>query len=282
VVGPVVSVRTGKETVYHTPQKCPVCGAPVRRPEGEAMSYCTNTACPAQAFRLLGHFVSRGAMDIDGIGESLAAALLKAGLVKDPADLYFLNKEQLVGLERLADKSAQNVLDAIERSKQRPLSRAIFALGIRHVGSEMADRLAEHFGSIDALAAAGVEELKSVATVGPKIAQSVRAYFDDEDNRRIVEKLRKAGVRLAEERAAREEGPLQGLTFVITGTLQSMTREQAETRVRELGGSAGSSVTRKTDYVVVGENPGSKAQKAQEYGTRTLTEEEFLAMIGGG
>jgi DNA ligase (NAD+) len=282
VVGPVVSLRTGKEKVYHTPEKCPVCGAPVRRREGEVMSYCTNAACPAQAFRLLGHFVSRGAMDIDGIGESLAAALLQAGLVEDPADLYFLKKEQLLGLERLAEKSAQNVLDAIERSKQRPLSRVIFALGIRHVGSEMADRLAEHFGSIDALAAASVEDLESVPTVGPKIAQSVRAFFDDEDNRRVVEKLRQAGVRLAEERAVREEGPLHGLTFVVTGTLSAFTREEAEERIRGLGGSAASSVTRKTDYVVVGENPGSKAQKAQEYGTKTLTEEEFLVMLRQG
>jgi len=279
VVGPVVSLRTGKENVYRMREKCRECGAPVRRPEGEAMSYCTNTACPAQAFRLLGHFVSRGAMDIDGIGESLAAALLKAGLVKDPADLYVLKKEQLLDLERLADKSAQNVLDAIERSKQQPLSRVIFALGIRHVGSEMAGRLSEQFGSIDAVARATVEELEAVPTVGPKIAESVRAYLDDADNRRIIEKLRQAGVRLAEERAAREEGPLHGLTFVITGTLQSMTREQAEQRVRRLGGSAGSSVTRKTGYVVVGENPGSKAQKAQEYGTKALTEEEFLAML---
>ena len=279
VVGPVVSVRTGKEKVYRTPEKCPVCGAPVRRLEGEAMSYCTNTACPAQAFRLLTHFVSRGAMDIDGVGESLAAALLNAGLVKDPADLYFLKKEQLLGVERLAEKSAQNIIDAVERSKERPLSRVIFALGIRHVGSEMADRLAEHFGSIDAVAEASVEELESVPTVGPKIAQSVRAYFEDEDNRRIIDKLRRAGVRLAEERAVREEGPLRGLTFVITGTLSTMTREEAEERVRELGGSASSSVTRKTDYVVVGENPGSKAQRAREFGTKTLTEQEFLALI---
>ncbi len=279
VVGPVASLRTGEERVYHTPKKCPVCGAPVRRLEGEAMSYCTNTACPAQAFRLLTHFVSRGAMDIDGIGESLAAALLEAALVKDPADLYFLKKEQLVGLERLAEKSAQNILDATERSKQRPLSRVIFALGIRHVGSEMADRLAEHFGSIDALAAASLEELDSVPTVGSTIAQSVRAYFDDEDNLHIVDKLRRAGVRLAEEQAAREAGPLRGLTFVVTGTLSSMTREEAEERVRKLGGSAASSVSRKTDYVVVGEDPGSKAQRAQELGTKTLTEEEFLSMM---
>jgi DNA ligase (NAD+) len=289
VVGPVVSLRTGKEKVYRTPEKCPVCGAPVRRLEGEAMSYCTNTACPAQRFRLLTHFVSQGAMDIDGIGESVVDALLREGLVADPGDIYDLTVEQLAGLmlegerqrRRLGDKGARKTIDQIERSKQRPLSRVIFALGIRHVGSEMADRLAEHFGSIDALAEASAEELESVPTVGPKIAQSVRAYFEDEDNRRIIEKLRQAGVRLAEERVVREEGPLRGLTFVITGTLSSMTREEAEGRVRELGGSAASSVSRKTDYVVVGENPGSKAQRAQELGTKTLSEDEFIAMVGG-
>lgn len=279
VVGPVASRRTGQERVYRTPEKCPVCGAPVRRLPEEAMSYCTNTACPAQAFRQLEHFVSRGAMDIDGIGERLAAALLDAGLVKDSADIYFLTKEQLLGLERLAEKSAQNVMDAIAGSKERPLSRVIFALGIRHVGSEMAERLAKHFGGIDPLAAASAEELESIPTVGPKIAASVGAYFDDEENRRIVEKLRRAGVRLAEERAAREEGPLQGQTFVITGTLGAFTREQAEERVQALGASTGASVTRKTDYVVVGEDPGSKLRKAQQYGTRTLTEEEFLELL---
>ncbi|MGA2285685.1 MAG: NAD-dependent DNA ligase LigA [Dehalococcoidia bacterium] len=279
VVGPVVSLRTGKERIFRTPEKCPVCRAPVRRLEGEAMSYCTNTACPAQAERLLEHFVSRGAMDIDGIGDSLAAALLAAGLVKDPGDLYSVKKEQIEGLERMGEKSAQKVIDSIERSKQRPLSRVIFALGIRHVGSEMADRLAEHFGSIDAMAAASVEEMESVPTVGPKIAQSVRAYFDDEDNRRIVDKLRRAGVHLAEEPVARGEGPLHGLTFVVTGTLSTLTREEAEARIRELGGSAVASVSRKTDYVVVGDSPGSKAQRAQELGTKTLSEEEFLTLL---
>ena len=288
VVGPVVSRRTGNEKVYRTPEMCPVCRAPVRRLEGEAMSYCTNAACPAQAFRLLAHFVSQGAMDIDGVGESLANLLLKDGLVTDPGDIYDLTAQQLADLmlegesqrRRLGEKSAEKAVDQIERSKQRPLSRVIFALGIRHVGSEMADRLAEHFGSIDALAAASIEEMESVATVGPKIAQSVRAYFDDEDNRRIVEKLREAGVRLVEEQATRREGPLHGLTFVVTGALSTFTREEAEERVRELGGTAGSSVTRKTDYVVVGEDPGSKARRAQELGIIVLTEDEFLAMLG--
>ena len=287
VVGPVVSLRTGEEEVYSMPEQCPECHAPVRRLEGEAMSYCTNTACPAQRFALMEHFVSRDAMDIEGIGQSTGAALLENGSVADPGDIYSLTVDQLVYLmlpgkdhpRRLGAPTARKIVDETERSKQRPLSRVIFALGIRHVGSEMADRLAEHFGAIDALAAASVEDLESVPTVGPKIAQSVRAYFDDEDNRRIIEKLRQAGVRLAEERAAREEGPLRGLTFVITGALSTMTREEAEARVWELGGSAASSVTRKTDYVVVGESPGSKAQKAQEYGVKTLTEEEFLSML---
>jgi DNA ligase (NAD+) len=287
VVGPVLSLRTGEEEEYRIPDKCPECGAPVRRLEGEAMSYCTNTACPAQRFRLLTHFVSRGAMDIDGIGESVVNALLRERLIADPGDIYRITEHHLADIilegekrrRSLGEKTAGKIIRQTEESKQRSLSRVIFALGIRHVGSEMADRLAEHFGSIDALAEASVDELDAVPTVGPAITQSVRAYFDDEDNRRIIEKLRRAGVRLAEERATREEGPLRGLTFVITGTLSTMTREDAESKIRELGGSAGSSVTRKTDYVVVGETPGSKAERAQELGTKTLTEEEFLALL---
>ncbi len=278
VVGPVVSRRTGRERVYSIPKKCPECGTPVVRPEGEAMSYCPNRACPAQAFRLLTHFVSRGAMDIDGIGESLSMALLKEGLVEDPADLYSLTKDQLLKLERLADKSAQNVLDAIAGSKQRPLARLVFALGIRHVGSEMAETLAGHFGSLDALAAADAEELSAIPTVGPKIAESVYAWFQDDSNRRLVEKLRRAGVRLEGEAAARE-GPLSGLSFVVTGTLSRWSRNEAEGLIKSLGGAAGSSVTKKTDYLVLGEGPGSKLQKAQQYGTKLLSEDEFVALL---
>jgi DNA ligase (NAD+) len=279
VVGPVVSRRTGRERAYRTPKKCPVCGTPVVRPEGEAMSYCPNRACPAQAFRLLTHFVSRGAMDIDGVGESLCMALLKAGLVEDPADLYFLTKDQLLKLERLADKSAQNVLDAIAGSKERPLARLVFALGIRHVGSEMADVLAGHFGSLDALARASVDELSAIPTIGPKIAESVHAWFQDDSNRRLVEKLRRAGVRLEAEAVAAREGPLSGLSFVVTGTLSGWSRNEAEGLIKSLGGAAGSSVTKKTDYLVVGEGPGSKLQKAQEYGTKLLSEEDFAELL---
>jgi DNA ligase (NAD+) len=279
VVGPVASRRTGQERVYSTPEKCPECGTPVVRPEGEAMSYCPNRACPAQAFRLLTHFVSRGAVDIDGVGESLCMALLKDGLVEDPADLYFLTKEQLLKLERLADKSAQNVLDAIAGSKSRPLSRLVFALGIRHVGSEMAEVLAGHFGSLDALANASLEELSAIPSVGPKIAESVNAWFQDDSNHRLIEKLRRAGVRLEAETAAAREGPLSGLSFVVTGTLGRWSRNEAEGLIKSLGGAAGSSVTKKTDYLVVGENPGSKLQKAQQYGTKVLSEEEFAELL---
>jgi DNA ligase (NAD+) len=279
VVGPVVSRRTGRERAYRTPKKCPVCGTPVVRPEGEAMSYCPNRACPAQAFRLLTHFVSRGAMDIDGVGESLCMALLKEGLVEDPADLYFLTKDQLLKLERMADKSAQNVLDSIAGSKERPLARLVFALGIRHVGSEMAEVLAGHFGGLDALATASVEELGAIATVGPKIAESVHAWFQDDSNRRLVEKLRRAGVRLEAETAARE-GPLSGLSFVVTGTLSRWSRNEAEGLIKSLGGAVGSSVTKKTDHLVVGEGrPGSKLHKAQEYGIPTLDEEGFVRFL---
>jgi DNA ligase (NAD+) len=280
VVGPVLSKRSGREKVFVMPDRCPVCGTPVERPEGEVMRYCPNPACPAQTFRWLTHFVSRGAMDIEGLGESWCDVLLERGLVKDPADIYSLTKEQLVELERMGEKSAENLLSAIEASKDRPLARLIFALGIRHVGSEMAALLAGHFGSIQALAQASIEELAAIPTVGPRIAESVHQYFRDASNRRVIEKLRRAGVRMAEEAApAPPEGPLAGLAFVITGTLASMPRSRAEELIGQLGGSASDSVTKKTDYLVVGESPGSKLQKAQKYGTRLLNEQELLDLL---
>jgi len=280
VVGPVVSKRTGREKVFAMPDRCPVCGTPVVRPEGEVMRYCPNPACPAQAFRWLTHFVSRGAMDIKELGESWCCVFLKQGLVKDPGDIYSLTREQLVGLKGMGEKSAKKLLSAIEASKDRPLGRLIFALGIRHVGSEMAALLASHFGSIDALGRVSVDELTAIPTVGPRIGESVHQYFRDAGNLRVIEKLRRAGVRMAEEVApAPAEGPLAGLTFVITGTLASMPRSKAEELIGQLGGSASDSITRKTDYLVVGESPGSKLQKAQRYGTKLLSEEEFLELL---
>lgn len=282
IVGPVTSRRTGEEKVFRMPESCPVCGAKVIKPEGEVMSRCTNAACPAQALEKLKHFVSRGAMDIEGVGEKQCAAFYKAGLVKDAADFYYLTKEQLLQLERMADKSATNILNAIEASKDRPLSRVIFALGITHAGGEIAEILVAHFKSLDHLADASMEKLMSIPTIGPKIAQSIIAFFSLPENRRIVEKLRKAGVRLEAKELKPAALPLSGMEFVITGRLRSFSREQAENRIKALGGATDSSVTKKTTYVVVGEDPGSKLDRARSLGTKLLTEAEFLKMIKEG
>jgi len=281
VVAPVGSLRTGKEKVFVMPSKCPVCGAEAIKPEGEAMSRCTNVSCPAQVYELVKHFVSRGAMDIEGFGEKLAETLLKAGLIKDAGDIYTLKdkKEEFIGLERMGEKSASNVLKAIEDSKNRPLSRVIFALGIRHVGSETAEILVKHFGSIDKLAQSTAEELMAAPTIGPTIAESIVAFFRQESNLKVIDKLRKAGVRMREEAAKPSELPLAGKEFVVTGKLDSCTRTEAEARIRELGGLVGSSVSKKTDFLVVGADPGSKLDRARELGTTILNEKQFLDML---
>jgi len=283
VVGPVVSLRTGEEKVFEMPKTCPECGTEVVRPVGEAMSYCPNRSCPAQIFRLLTHFASRGAMDIEGLGESMAYQLLNARvegepLVDDIGDVYSLTKDKLVQLERMGEKSAENLMAGIEASKQRPLSRVLFALGIRHVGDETAELLAGHFGSIDAMANASLEDLEAVPTIGPKTAQSVYEYFQEESSRALIDKLRAAGVRLEGKTAARE-GPLLGSTFVVTGSLTRWSRNEIESLIKHLGGAVGSSVTKKTDYLVAGESPGSKLAKAEEYGTTVLDEDGFGALL---
>jgi len=278
-VGPVTSKRTGRERQFAMPQRCPACGGEVVRPEGEAMSYCVNPSCPAQAFRWLTHFVGRGAMDIEGLGEQWAAVLLERGLVEDPADVFFLTREQLLELERMGPVLADKIVANIEAAKKRPLSRLLFALGIRHVGSEIADTLANEFGSLGAIAAAGREELEAIPAVGPKIAESVYDYFRGERQRRVIEKLRRAGVRMEQERAAPAQGPLAGQTFVVTGTLASMARSEAEARLKALGASIGSSVTKKTTCLVVGEGTGSKLRKAQEYGSKLMDEQELLRLL---
>jgi len=283
IVEPIISHRTGKERIFHMPTRCPVCGSEVIKPEGEAMHRCTNAACPSQALEKIKHFVSRGAMDIDGVGEKLCQALFEGGLIKDSADLYYLTKEQLLSLERMADKSASNVLSSIAASKDRPLARVIFALGIIHVGDRYAELLAEHFASIDALAKAGQEELLTIPSIGPKIAEGIATFFRQEGNRQIIEKLRKAGVKLEKPENVGEELvsslPLAGLEFVLTGKLESLSRAEAEARIKVLGGKTGSDVTRKTSYVVVGADPGSKLAKAEKLGTKTLSEAEFLKLL---
>jgi len=305
IVGPIVSRRTGEEKKFSMQKKaweicrekmhlskkvkppdhpiCPECGAEAIKPEGEAMHRCTNAACPAQALERIKHFVSRGAMDIDGVGDKLSQALFDAGLVKDVGDLYSLKdedkKEQLLKMEKMAEKSVAHVLDSVEASKSRPLARVIFALGITHIGDETADLLAEHFTSLDDLARAQREQLVDIPSIGPKIADSILAFFRQKQNNTIIDKLRRAGVKLEAGQAERKQLPWAGDEYVITGRLESSTRQEAEARIKALGGKAGSDVTRKTTYVVVGADPGSKLARAQALGTKTLSETEFLQRL---
>ncbi|MBI2171653.1 MAG: NAD-dependent DNA ligase LigA [Chloroflexi bacterium] len=269
VVAPLASRRTGEEQEFRMPQRCPACGEPVLRPPGEAMTYCLNNGCPAQFSRLLMHFVSRGAMDVEGMGEKLALAFIDAGLVKEVADIYAITREQLLALERMGEKSADNLMGAIAASRSRPLASVLYALGIRHV-----DRIRD----------ASEADLAEVPGIGPKIAQSIAAHFQREVNRRVLDRLEQAGVGLAEV-AAPKEGrgtPLAGLHLVVTGRLSALSRSQAEDRIKELGGSAGSSVTKKTAYLVVGEDAGSKLAQAQKLGIPILSEEQFVRLLESG
>jgi DNA ligase (NAD+) len=281
VVAPVPSKRSGAEQPFQMPERCPVCDTPVVRPEGEAMHYCPNQACPAQAVRLLEHFVGRGAMDIEGIGERLARVLYETDLVRDPGDLYSLTAEQLTSLERMGEKSAANVLNSIQSSKSRGLARLLFALGIRHVGDETARLIAGHFGSIDALITAGEEEIVAIPGIGMTVAQSVHAYFEAERNRQVVEKLRAAGVKMTADGGAAREGPLAGRTYVLTGTFAGFTRNEAESRLKQLGASVSGSVSKKTAGVIAGDNPGSKLTKAETLGVPVLDEAALRELIGG-
>jgi len=282
VVGPVLSLRSGQERVFHMPATCPVCGHEVVKPEGEAMHRCVNAACPAQALERIKHFASREAMDIEGIGAKLSEALFRAGLVHDAGDLYYLSKEQLLQLDKMAEKSASKVLASIEASKSRPFARLLFALGITHVGQEYAELLAQRYAGIDELAAASEEELTALPSIGPRISGSIRAFFRQDSNLAIVQKLRNAGVTLRTETTAPVQGaqPLSGMTVLFTGRMARFTRPEAETRVMQLGGRAAQDVSRKVSIVVVGEDPGSKASKARDLGLRIITESEFLDLIG--
>ena len=379
VVGPVLSQRTGKELPVDQDQelrerfqRCPVCGAEAIKPPGEVMVRCPNTSCPAQVHQRLGHFASRNAMDIEGLGEKLTLALYNAGLVKDAADFYYLTQEQLLQakgmadrliaevtqavaargsltreqlgavkrltdkvlldaketravqvrynltveqllalrdqveqvlpdyvkaagaspqltweqvltLEKIAEKSASNLIHSIDASKDRSLARLVFALGIYHVGEEIANLLAAHFKGLERLARATVEELTAVPTIGPKIAQSVAAFFREPENQRVIAKLRQARVKAALDKPAEKEPraqPLAGREFVITGRLEAFPRERAEALIKELGGVVGSNVTRKTSFLVVGADPGSKLDRARSLGTPLLTEAELLRLLG--
>jgi DNA ligase (NAD+) len=280
VVEVIAAERTGTEREFVFPTRCPVCGAEVERPEGEAVARCVGVACPAQLAARIRHWGSRAAMDIEGLGPAQIEQLLERGLVRDPADLYTLELPQLLELERLAEKSAANLVAAIAASRERPLPRLVFALGIRHVGETVARLLAERFRSLDALAAATLDELNAVQGVGPQIAASIHAYFQQPEARAMLDKLRAAGVASpeGEGREARSDA-FAGKSFVFTGTLTRMQRAEAEALVRELGGAAGSSVTKATTHLVAGEKAGSKLDKARSLGVSILTEDDFLALV---
>ena len=281
VVGPVLEHRTGQERVFQMPARCPVCGTEVVKPEEEAMHRCPNTSCPVQFFELLKHFVGKGAMDIDGLGEQWCRILIDKGLVEDVADLYFLQKDQILELNRMGDRLATKIIDNIEASKTRPLPRLLFALGILHVGSEIADILVQQYADLDKLMEATQEELTEISGIGPKIAESIVAYFRVPHNLQVIEQLRRTGVKLQQEAVliSPEEQPLFGLNFVVTGTLASMARREAENQIKSLGGSVTSSVTGKTSYLVVGESPGSKLETAQRLDTPVLDEPAFMEFL---
>ncbi|MCL6641866.1 MAG: NAD-dependent DNA ligase LigA [Candidatus Bipolaricaulota bacterium] len=281
VVKPIVSQRTGTEKKFTMPERCPVCGDKVVRLPDEVDYRCVNISCPARLKESILHYASKGAADIEGLGERWVEALMNAGLVKEIPDLYKLRERviELVRLERMGPKLAENLLNAIEKSKKISLARFIYGLGIRHVGEHVAELLAQRFRTLDALMNASEEELLAVEEVGPTVAQSILSFFQDERNREMIRKLREAGVQVIEEISPQKAGALAGKTFVFTGTLKTMTRGQAEARVKAAGGRVSSSVSRKTDYVVAGEEPGSKLQKARELGVTVLSEEEFRKLI---
>jgi DNA ligase (NAD+) len=261
------------------PEKCPVCGTKVVRTEGEVDYRCVNANCPAKLLGTILHFASRGVMNIDGMGESLVTQLIERGLVKNVADIYDLTKKDLLSLERFADKSAQNILDEIENSKQLPLERVIYGLGIRMVGERTAQFLAEHFGSMEALAHASLEELQDVNEVGPRIAESIVEFFGNPANTKLVDRLGKAG--LAFKGKKKERGTkLAGKTFVLTGTLAKYTRDEAKKMIEDAGGKVTGSVSKKTDYVVAGTDAGSKLDKAKELGVPVIDEKDMQRLVG--
>ena len=278
VVKVVKEKRNGKEKKFVMPKDCPVCGAKLVREEGEVAYRCINVSCPAQVKGRIIHFASRNAMDIEGMGDVLVDVLVNRGLLKDYGDIYYLNRTDLIKLERMGEKSVDNLMNAIEDSKNRPLERLIYGLGIRHVGIHNARIISNIFHSIDSIRKASYEELASIDDIGPVRARSIVEFFNEKSNVNVLDKLRKAGVKI-EEKVKEGAKPLAGKKFVFTGALSTMTREEAQDLVISLGGSVSNSVSKKTDYTVVGENPGSKYDKAKSLGVKTISEKEFLKLI---
>jgi len=264
---------------FRMPTKCPVCGGHVVRAEGEANHLCVNANCPAKLRESVRHFASRGVMNIEGMGDVLVNQLVDAGLVKSVADIYGLTEEQLTNLERMGKKSAENILREVENSKKLPLERVIYGLGIRMVGERTAQFLAEHFGSMKDLMDATEEQLQSVNEIGPRVSQSIREFFDESRNVELVEKLRAAGLTFTAEKR-KKSSQLHGLTFVLTGTLAGMTREEAKAKIEAAGGKVTGSVSKKTDYILAGAEAGSKLERAQSLGVKVLYETGLVELLG--
>ncbi len=282
VIQVIKEMRPPGSRPFSMPRECPVCGAGVFRPEGEAVTRCTNSACPAQIKERLIHYGSRQAIDIDGLGEKSVDQLVNSGLVKDFADLYHLRVDTLSQMERLAEKSATNLVQVIQSTKTRGLSRLLIGLGIRYVGEHVAQVLASRFRSLDGLAQASREELLEIPGIGPQIAESVVNFFAQKENQRVIQRLKEVGVRMVEETAEPVgSASLEGKVFVLTGSLEGFTREEAKEAIMRRGGRVTSSVSGNTDYVVVGKDPGSKSEEAERLGIRTLNERQFQALLQG-
>lgn len=280
VVKSLTEKRTGEETDFEMPKNCPVCGAPVHREDGEAAYRCTNFACSAQAVRNIIHFVSRNAMDIEGMGPSVVQKLIDEHLIENSADIYSIKKDDLVNIDKLGEKSAQNLINAIENSKKNCLSRLLFGLGIRHIGQSAAREIARHFKNIDALISASAEEIAEIDDIGMIMANSVREFFDEERNIKIIDEFKAQSVNTEYiDEGANFDNRFEGKTFVVTGTLETLKRAEAEALIENYGGKASKSVSKNTDYVLAGESAGSKLDKAQSLGITVIDETEFLKMV---
>ncbi len=278
VVKVIKERRTGKERKFQFPPHCPVCGTKVSKPSGEVVARCPNISCPARLKESIKHFASKRALDIEGLGDKIVDALVDKGMVKSISDLYRLKKEDFLKLEGFAEKSSQNMINAIEKSKKTTFDRLLYGLGIRHVGEHLAKVLAERYFDIESLSKASEEELLQIPEIGPEVAASIRDFFTRKENLKVIEELEELGVRY-ERRKRPVEGKLKGLTFVFTGELEKFTRDEAQRLVEEMGGKATSNVSKRTDYVVVGKNPGSKLERARKYGVKTINEKEFIKLI---
>jgi len=280
VVQVIKANRTGKEKKFKFPDKCPVCGSKAERAEGEAVYRCTGIACPAQLKERISHFASKGGMNMEGLGYKFIEQMVDLGLVKDPADLFYLKKEDLMKMDRMGEKLASKLLKAIENGKRADLPHLIYALGIRNVGEHMAQVLAREFKSIDNLAKKKPEELTEIFEVGPIVAQSIYNFFHDPKNLKVLGKMKKAGLVFPVYKETTKKTPITGKTFVLTGGLESFSRDETKRILESMGARVASSVSKNTDFVIVGENPGSKLAEAQKFGIKTLKEEEFKKLIG--